>query len=273
MLTFTPPACRGVGEAPLTWAGALSAVGWRPPRRLPPAVAAHHRVDLLNITCARHALRGSPRRRGLWSLHRLLKGLFTQAAATRDACVDVHSVDLLNTSSLGTAPYLSCHSVSRSPHCTLSLNLHCVNHCTPCATRYPQPVPTHPPAPSYGSGVFTRVRSRSCSARYDPRQALTAEPWWPAEACRLTLARAARNGQRLQSLLGPRSTCGQRLKVSTPGRRVDAMRSRKDRHSTPAACSMRHISRVSGANRLAACWVGVVAFEATGSPLPMVRVV
>ena len=113
------------------------------------------------------------------------------------------------------------------------------------------------------------VRAR---ARYDQRPALTAEPWWPAEACRLTLARAARNGQRLQSLLGPRSTCGQRLKVSTPGRRVDAMRSRKDRHSTPAACSMRHISRVSGANRLAACRVGVVAFGATGLPLPMIRV-
>ena len=118
-----------------------------------------------------------------------------------------------------------------------------------------------------------RPRLRLCArARYDPRQALTAEPWWPAEACRLTLARAARNGQRLQSLLGPRSTCGQRLKVSTPGGRVDAMRSRKDRHSTPAACSMRHISRVSGANCLAACRVGVAAFGAAGLPLPMVRV-
>ena len=86
------------------------------------------------------------------------------------------------------------------------------------------------------------VRAR---ARYDQRPALTAEPWWPAEACRLTLARAARNGQRLQSLLGPRNTCGQRLKASAPGRRVDAMRSRKGRHSTPAARSRRHIRRVS----------------------------
>ena len=56
---------------------------------------------------------------------------------------------------------------------------------------------------------------RCARARYDPRQALTAEPLWLAEACRLTLARAARDGQRLQSLLGPRNTCGQRLKVST----------------------------------------------------------
>ena len=74
---------------------------------------------------------------------------------------------------------------------------------------------------------------RCARARYDPRQALTAEPLWLAEACRLTLARAARDGQRLQSLLGPRNTCGQRLRASTPGRRVDAMRSRKGRHSTP----------------------------------------
>ena len=42
-----------------------------------------------------------------------------------------------------------------------------------------------------------------------------------------------------------------------------AMRSREERPSTPAACSRRHISRVSGAKCLAASRVGVVAFGAT----------
>ena len=45
-----------------------------------------------------------------------------------------------------------------------------------------------------------------------------------------------------------------------------ALRSREERPSTPAALSVRHIRRVSGANCLAASWVGVAAFGATRLP-------